>query len=142
MTEYILRPYQEECVERAVERQALLIAMVMGSGKTAASLRVVSQLREEGEVQSGVILAFNSIKFQWLDEIQKWDPGALAQVIDGDKRARTIQIRKADRYHYTIMHYECLVNDWDVIKKWLPIDFIIGDEITAIKCSRPSAPAV
>ena len=37
------------------------------------------------------------------------------QVVDGDKRQRTVQIRRAQNYQYTIMHYECLVNDWDVI---------------------------
>ena len=37
------------------------------------------------------------------------------------------------RYNYTILHYECLVNDWDEIKKHLPIDFLVLDEITAIK---------
>src|SRR5262252_2530294 len=133
MAALALRPYQKECVDQAVERQTLLIAMVMGAGKTAAALRTVRTLRDMGEVTSGAIFALNSTKFQWLEEIAKWDRTALAQVVDGDKRARTIQIRRAERYHYTILHYETLVNDWDTIRNWLPIDFIIGDEITAIK---------
>jgi len=133
MAALALRPYQKECVDQAVDRQNLLIAMVMGAGKTAAALRTVRTLRQMGEVTSGAIFALNSTKFQWLEEIAKWDRTALAQVVDGDKRARTIQIRRAERYHYTILHYETLVNDWDTIRNWLPIDFIIGDEITAIK---------
>ena len=128
-----LRPYQVECIERAVDRQNMLIAMVMGSGKTAAVLRTIRQLREEGEVLSGAVFALNSTKFQWMEEIKKWDPGALAHVVDGTKLARGSQISHGERYHYTILHYETLVNDWDQIKKWLPVDFIIADEITAIK---------
>ena len=45
-------------------------------------------------------------------------------------------IRRAGRYHYTIMHYECLVNDWEAIREYLPIDFMILDEATAIKSFR------
>ena len=55
------------------------------------------------------------------------------QVVDGDKRSRVAAIRRAAQYNYTILHYECLVNDWDEIKKWLPLDFLILDEISAIK---------
>ena len=55
------------------------------------------------------------------------------QVVDGDKRQRTVQIRRAQNYDYTILHYECLIHDWDVITTHLPIDFVILDEATAIK---------
>jgi SNF2 family DNA or RNA helicase len=55
------------------------------------------------------------------------------QVVDGTKAQRSYGIRHADEYHYTILHYQCLVNDWDLIKRFLPIDFVILDEATAIK---------
>lgn len=128
-----LRPYQTECIDQAVKRKALLIAMVMGAGKTAATLRTVRSLRRDGEVTSGAVFVLNSNKFQWLEEVRKWDPGALVQVVDGDKRSRTTQLQHSSRYHYTILHYETLVHDWETIQKHLPIDFIVGDEITAIK---------
>lgn len=128
-----LRPYQVECINRAVDRKALLIAMVMGAGKTAATLRTVRKLRRGSEVTSGAVFVLNSNKFQWLEEVHKWDPGSLVQVVDGDRMSRTIQLRRAHRYHYTILNYETLVHDWETIQKYLPIDFIIGDEITTIK---------
>jgi SNF2 family DNA or RNA helicase len=128
-----LRPYQVEAVDRILERQSLLLAMTMGSGKTATAIASVRRLRRLRLVDHGVVFALKSIKWQWAREIQKWDPRATVQVVDGDRYARHRAIRRADRYHYTILHYQCLVNDWDLIKTHLPIDFVILDEATAIK---------
>ena len=55
------------------------------------------------------------------------------QVIEGDKRRRIAGYHHSSKYHYTILHYECLVHDWDAIKEFLQTDFLILDEITAIK---------
>jgi SNF2 family DNA or RNA helicase len=128
-----LRPYQTEAVERIVERQNLLLAMVMGSGKTATAISGVRLLRRQRQVDHGVVFALKSIKWQWVREINKWDPRATVQVVDGSKLQRHQAIRRADNFHYTILHYQCLVNDWDLIKRFLPIDFVILDEATAIK---------
>src|SRR5215510_14636493 len=128
-----LRPYQVEAVERICERKSLLLAMVMGSGKTIASAYAVRQLRRRGEVHHGAVFALKSTKYQWVREIGKIDHRAQVQVVDGDKRSRVAAIRRASRYHYTILHYQCLINDWDEIKKFLPLDFLIMDEVSALK---------
>ena len=128
-----LRPYQTEGVERILERRNLLLAMVMGSGKTVTSVAAVRILRRQLQVRSGAVFALKSTKFQWVREISKADPRATVQVVDGDKRQRVKALINAHRYNYTILHYECLVNDWDEIKKHLPIDFLIMDEISALK---------
>ena len=128
-----LRPYQVEAVERIVERGDLLLALTMGAGKTATSISAVRQLRRLRQVDHGVVFALKSTKGQWVREIHKWDPRASVQVVDGDKRRRVAAIRKAHRFNYTIMHYQCLIHDWDEIKQYLPIDFIIADEVTMLK---------
>lgn len=128
-----LRPYQREAADRIVERGDLLLALTMGAGKTATSIVAVRQLRQERRVSNGVVLALKSTKWQWVREINRWDPRAKVQVVDGDKRQRVGAIRRAQNYQYTIMHYECVVNDWDVITEYLPLDFIIADEATYIK---------
>ncbi len=128
-----LRPYQQEAVDRIVERGNLLLAMTMGSGKTATAITGIRQLRRLREVDHGAVFALKSTKWQWVREIQKWDRRASVQVVDGDKYARRHALQRADRFHYTILHYQCLVNDWDLIKRFLPIDFVILDEATAIK---------
>lgn len=131
--EWEYRPYQLECIDRAVDRGNLLVAMTMGSGKTAASIGTVVELRLQGLVRSGLVFALNSTKYQWLEEIKKVDPTARAIVINGTKAERVTQLRHSRRYHYVILHYECLVNDWDEIKKYAPLDFIVADEATYVK---------
>jgi SNF2 family DNA or RNA helicase len=128
-----LRPYQVEAVERGASRRSLLLAMTMGSGKTAVAVRTVRRLRRERKVDHGVVFALKSTKWQWEREIHRWDPRATVQVLDGDRVSRHFALRRAHQYHYTILHYQCLVHDWDQIKQWLPTDFIILDECTAIK---------
>ena len=128
-----LRPYQIEAVERIIDRCNLLLAMTMGSGKTITSVAAIRILRRQLRVRHGAVFALKSTKYQWVREIAKVDPRAKVQVVDGSKTERIAAIRRASRYHYTILHYECLVNDWDEIKEHLPLDFLIFDEITALK---------
>jgi SNF2 family DNA or RNA helicase len=128
-----LRPYQQEAVQRIVERGDLLLALTMGAGKTATSISAVRQLRRLRQVDHGVVFALKSTKGQWVREIHKWDPRARVQVVDGDKRTRVAAIKRAHRFQYTIMHYQCLIHDWDEIKAYLPIDYLIFDEVTMLK---------
>jgi SNF2 family DNA or RNA helicase len=128
-----LRPYQAEAIERIVARRNLLLALTMGAGKTVTAVAAIRQLRRQRVVSHGLIFALKSTKWQWLREIQKVDPRAKVQVVDGTKQERLLAFRRSSRYHYTICHYECLVNDWEEIKRWAPLDFMILDEITAIK---------
>jgi len=109
------------------------MAMTMGSGKTATSITAVRRLRRLRRVDRGCVFAPKSVKYQWAREIAKWDPRASVQVIDGDKRQRTFGIQRSEYFNYTILHYQCLVNDWEEITGNLRIDFIILDEVTAIK---------
>ena len=128
-----LRPYQLEAVERIVLRGDLLLALTMGAGKTATSIAAVRKLRRLRRCDHGIVFALKSTKGQWVREIAKWDPRAKVQVIDGDKRSRVAGIRRAHRFNYTILHYQCLIHDWEEIKRWLPIDFIVADEVTMLK---------
>lgn len=127
------RPYQVDGMAKAVEKGSLLLAMTMGSGKTATSIGTVMELRRQKKVVNGLILAPNSLKFQWQRELRKVDPTARSLVIDGSKAQRERQYRHAKRFHYVIANYECVVNDWDLFVKAVPLDFIIADEATAIK---------
>ena len=128
-----LRPYQEEAIDKIVDRGSLLLALHMGAGKTATAVAAIRKLRRQREVSHGVVFALKSTKWQWVREIQKWDPRARVQVVDGTKRQRIAAFRRSGDYEYTIAHYQCLIHDWDAIKEYLPIDFVILDEITMIK---------
>lgn len=133
MSSFEYRPYQIDGIQMAVDRGSLLLAMTMGSGKTATAIGTVMELRRQKKVVSGLILAPNSLKFQWQAELKKVDPTARSIVIDGSKAQRAVQYRHARRFHYVIANYECVVNDWETFVKHVPLDFIIADEATAIK---------
>ena len=128
-----LRPYQVEGVERILDRRKLLLAMVMGSGKTITAAAAVRLLRRQFAARHGAVFALKSTVHQWEREISKVDPRAKVQIVEGDKRQRSRLLRRAGTYNYTILHYECLIHDWDLIKDYLPTDFIIADEISALK---------
>ena len=127
------RPYQVDGIAKGVTRGSILLAMTMGSGKTATAIGSVIELRRQKKVVNGIVLAPNSLKFQWQEELRKVDPSARSLVIDGTKQQRALQYRHAKRFHYVICNYECLVNDWEAFVKYMPMDFVIADEATAIK---------
>lgn len=127
-----LKPFQKEAVDRMLERKALLLATVMGSGKTVMSIAAVERLIEEGEVESGLVIAPASVKFQWLEAFEEFTDVARVLVIDGTPKQRAEQYERAVRFEYVIVNYAQLLNDWDQIAA-LPMDFLICDEVQAIK---------
>ena len=128
-----LRPYQEEAVELIVDRLGVLLALVMGAGKTVVTIEAVRRLREEEPMLQTAVFATNSLKYQWKKEISQWDPQATVVVIDGDKKTRQRQYRSIGSADYTILTYDLLIHDWDEIRRYLPIDAIVADEVTNIK---------
>ena len=129
-----LRPYQVEAIDRITERGNLLLAMVMGAGKTAAAVAAIRALRRQRRVDCGVVFAPKSTFGQWQREIERWDPRAKAQIIVGSKDERMVGYKRAWRYHYNIVGYDAaFIHDWDLVKAYLPLDFIVCDEVTALK---------
>lgn len=127
-----LRPYQEQAIEQALERGNLLLAMTMGSGKTRTAIETIESLASDNRVVAGAVFVQNSTKFQWKREIEYWS-GSSVLVIDGSKPQRQDQYKRSHKYRYTILNYETLIHDWDFIQNYLPIDFVIADEVTNIK---------
>lgn len=128
-----LREYQIEAVKRGVERRSILLALTMGAGKTAVALTTARELREEDPSLQAVVFCTNSLKYQWVLEIQKWDPGATSVVIDGDKRKRRKQYAESELVDYTILSYDMLIHDWKEIVTHVQYDMLIADEVTMIK---------
>ncbi len=126
-----LYPFQAEAVERMTVRLQMLLAMVMGAGKTPTTIAALEQLMAEDVVARGLIVTPASLKFQWQKQIQKFtDTRSL--VIDGNKRTRHSLYRLAHRYPYVICTYDSIINDWTLVRA-LPRDFVVIDEATVIK---------
>ncbi|NDB65387.1 MAG: DEAD/DEAH box helicase [Euryarchaeota archaeon] len=124
-----LWPYQQEAVERMVDRGQMLLGMVMGAGKTPTTLGAIESLHAEGEVERCLVVVPASLKFQWLREIAKFTD-AKATVIDGSKSKRDGQWRMSLTSRYVIVNAETLTNDVDKIGT---IQAVVIDESTMIK---------
>jgi len=129
-----LYPFQERAVRRMLKMQRLLVAFEMGLGKTVLAIAVIEELVERGEVAIGWVVCPASLKYQWRDQIEKFTDGALVCVVEGtpEQRKRQYLDVRRGQYEYVIFNYEQLVNDWTWIRT-LPRDFIIADEVAAIK---------
>jgi SNF2 family DNA or RNA helicase len=129
-----LYPFQQEAMERMVDRGQMMLAMVMGAGKTPTTLAAIERLFDDGEIDRVAVIVPSSLKFQWLREIKKFT-NSKAIVIDGSKNARSPLWRSALRCRYVIVNPEMLVKDE---KEFLALscDAMVIDEATIIKSPR------
>lgn len=135
-----LLPYQNEAVQKMVERKKVLVAYDLGLGKTVITIAACEHLRAHFKAPV-LVVCLSSLKYQWAKEIAKFsDQQAL--VIDGTPAQRQEQYSRVEDYAYVIVNYEQVVNDWDTISK-LPCwtgpkveSAVVFDEATAIKSFR------
>ena len=129
-----LYPFQEESKNRMTDRGQMLLAMVMGAGKTPTTIAAMEDLIESQEVNKILVVVPSSLKYQWLREIKKFTDST-AVVIDGTPKQREILWRTALRCHYVIVNPEVLINDESYLKS-LNANAIVIDEATIIKSPR------
>lgn len=66
-------PFQLAGIEYALERKNTLIADEMGLGKTIQAIGFINYLtKEQNKKLSAIIVCPNSLKLNWLKELQKW----------------------------------------------------------------------
>lgn len=126
-----LYPFQIEAQEVMVDRGQVLLAMVMGAGKTPTTLSVLEHLFSISEIQKVIIIVPSSLKYQWLREIKKFT-NSRAIVIDGTPKEREALWRLAINSKYVIINAELLLNDELFFKK-AGFDTMVVDEATIIK---------
>jgi SNF2 family DNA or RNA helicase len=124
-----LFPYQEEAVEKMVNRGQMLLGMVMGAGKTPTTIAAVEELFEQGEIDRCLVIVPASLKYQWLREISKFS-NAKSIVIDGPAGNRAKLWRMSRDYRYVIINPESLANDEKLVGNY---QCVVVDEATMIK---------
>ena len=126
-----LYPFQQEASERMIERGQMLLAMVMGAGKTPTTLATIENLLGANEIDKVCVVVPASLKYQWLREIQKFTTSK-ALVIDGTPTQREKLWRLSIGCQYVIVNPESLIKD---IKHWEASNFnaMVVDEATIIK---------
>lgn len=129
-----LYPFQEEATESMIDRGQMLLALVMGAGKTVTTIAAIERLLESNEVSKTLVVVPSALKFQWAREIAKFTTSS-AIVIDGAAAARKKQWRTAISAQYVIVNPESLSNDMVMFEKH-KFDAIVVDEATMIKSPR------
>lgn len=103
-----------------------LCADDMGLGKTLQALSIVA-LHEK--LRNVLVIVPATLKFVWVDEIEKHYPQLTYTVVGGQPKERKLQWTEDSRIK--ICNYELLLRD--VAPKVILWDLVIGDEITKIK---------
>lgn len=129
-----LYPFQEEAREKMTDRGKMLLAVVMGGGKTVITINSLESLFDQGEIGRAIVVVPASLKYQWLREITKFT-NSRAVVIDGNAKAREALWRSALRARYVIVNPETLVNDVHLFNS-LRFEAMVIDEATMIKSPR------
>ena len=126
-----LYPFQQEARDKMVDRGQILLAMVMGAGKTPTTLSAVEHLLDAGDIDRVIVVVPSSLKYQWLREIKKFTTSR-AVVIDGTPKEREALWRLSRSAQYTIINPEMLIHDEPLFKK-AAFDAMVIDEATIIK---------
>ena len=133
-----LYPYQVEGVAFLATVGRGLLADDMGLGKTLEAIAAASVLRAHEGVRRALVVCPASLKHQWAREIQRFT-GTEAVVIEGRPAARLALYRKGAPF--TLVNYEVVLRDSEVIQSRLSPDLLILDEAQRIKNWRTKTAA-
>lgn len=125
-----LYPYQVDGVAFLVSTQRALLADDMGLGKTLQAIAACAWMLNRGEVQRCLIVCPASLKHQWQRELRKFT-GREAVVVAGGAAQRGALYRQGAAF--TIVNYELLMRDLDVVQRTLAPDVLVLDEAQRIK---------
>jgi SNF2 family DNA or RNA helicase len=130
-----LYPYQEESVEKMLDRGQVLLGLVMGAGKTVTTISCIENLLVNRDIDRCLVVVPASLKYQWKREIQRFTNSRVT-VIDGPAKTREKLWKAAISSQYIIVNTECLIRDLELFKR-IPCQAIVVDEATMLK-SRSS----
>jgi len=125
-----LYPYQVEGVAFLAAGERVLLADDMGLGKTLQAIAASVWMRREAGVERVLVVCPASLKHQWAREIIKFTD-LDAEVIQGGMKAREALYRRGAAF--TIVNYELVLRDHELIGRHLAPDLVILDEAQRIK---------
>jgi SNF2 family DNA or RNA helicase len=126
-----LYPYQQESVDKMVDRGQMLLGLTMGAGKTVTTIAAIEMLHDLEEVDRCLIVVPSSLKYQWGRELQRFTD-AHPVVIDGPKNKREQLWRASHTSRYVIVNPEVLINDLKLFEKQR-FQALVVDEATMLK---------
>jgi SNF2 family DNA or RNA helicase len=146
-----LYPYQEEPVDRFLERGSLLVAFEMGMGKTPIAIACAEELLGCGDIHTMLAVVPGGLRYQWAMALAKFTDlptrelrvrksvievpwQSQAAIIDGTPKQRKAQLEQAvhDRPDYVIISHRNALSDMRWVKRLDP-GMITLDEASVIK---------
>lgn len=124
-----LYDYQREGALFAARAGRCLLGDEMGLGKTVQALAAAEILARHQGGERVLIVCPTSLKHQWEREIERF-AGRPVTVVGGLRASREQQFAAAT--FYTIINYDTVHQDLDLIGRWAP-DLVILDEAQRIK---------
>ncbi len=133
-----LHPYQVDGAAFLVEAGRAVLADDMGLGKTLQAITACRVLLAHGEAQRVLVVCPASLKVQWAKEIRRFT-GLEATIVQGNAPTRLALYRRLSAF--TIVNYELVLRDVDVIEAALAPDVLVADEVQRIKNWRTKTAA-
>ncbi|MEZ4267616.1 MAG: DEAD/DEAH box helicase [Myxococcota bacterium] len=125
-----LFPYQVEGVAFLASTGRAVLADDMGLGKTLQTIAAATWLMRHRGVRRVLVVCPASLKHQWAREIQRFT-GADVVIVQGRLAARHAVYRQ--RASWTLVNYELVTRDLDLIQNELGADVLVLDEAQRIK---------
>lgn len=135
----MLRDYQVYLADQIRSREAIMLVVGMGYGKSAAALTAAADMLRSGEVTHILVVApLRVARDTWPEEIETWEhtAGIDYAVAVGDERERRAALAKKARI--TIVNRENLTWLWKALRDgadWF-FDMLVVDESSMFKEGR------
>lgn len=128
----VLRPYQREAADRMIQMKRVLMADVMGTGKTLTTLVAIEEGHRANDAYSFVLIVCPKFAlYVWHEEIRKW-LGEEAIVYSGNKKQRAkiaTDIKEKGCTGFVISTYGMLEELNTEFKRNAKYTAVIADEI-------------
>lgn len=137
MNRHDLHPYQLRAVDFIKSHPQAALFLEMGLGKTVATLTAISDLIQDLELRSVLVVGPRKvIETTWTDEAEKWEHLrwlSIVRVIGDEKKRIQALEQKADIYVISRDLFVWLVKHY---KAKVPFDMVVLDELTSFKSSK------
>lgn len=135
MTEFIPHKYQEYCMSRILDTEAMALFLDMGLGKTVITLSAIKELKySRFQVRKVLVIAPKKVaESTWIREVKKWSHLNLLRVSSvlgsQQKRMRALAT-PADIY---VINRENVTWVVDYYRNEWPFDMVVVDELSSFK---------
>lgn len=127
-----LFPFQERGVEFLCSGTRRILADDMGLGKSLQAITAIRTLLMRGDAISALIVCPKTLVFNWLAEINRWDPSLATNVLLPKKvTSHEIWKTRFGRSHIVITSYDHLRENSDAIP--IDVDILIADEAHRVR---------